>query len=99
MRQAMSEKHRLAGFKARVEDHKNSTHYFEEMDGSFRMWRDLSPLSKLQYMAGDAVICDVPFGRFAEAVRDVFSDLPQEAITEAALRMVLHNERELHGLE
>lgn len=91
----MNDKHRLDGFKALIEDHKNSSHYFEEMDGSHRQWRELSPQSKLQYVARDAVLYDVPFERFAEGVRDV---LPRAAHVEASLKMVLHYERELHGL-
>jgi hypothetical protein len=92
----MNEKHRLAGFKALVEDQKNSVRHFEEMDGSLRRWHELSPQSKLQYIAGDAVLYDVPFERFAEAVRDV---VPPAAIVDAALLVVLHYERELRGLE
>jgi hypothetical protein len=92
----MKDKHRLAGFKALVEDHKNSRHHFEEMDGSLRLWNELSPQSKLLYVAGGAVLYDVPFERFAAAVRDV---VPPAAIVEALLRMVLNYERELRGLE
>src|SRR3954452_12807213 len=92
----MNEKDRLAGFKALVEDHKNSSSHFEEMDGSHRLWHELSPQSKLQYLARDAVWYDVPFERFAEAVRE---SVDKHAIEEAALRLVLRNERELHEME
>ena len=95
VKQAVNDKHRQAGFKALVEDHKNSSHYFEEMDGSHHLWPELSPQSKLQYIAGDAVLYDVPFEQFAEGVRDV---LPPTVLVEASLKMVLHYERELHGL-
>jgi len=91
----MNDKNRLAGFKALIEDRKKGWRYFEEMDGSLRRWNKLSPQSKLQYIASDAVFCNVPFERFAEAVRDV---LPPAALVEASLQMVLHYERELHGL-
>jgi hypothetical protein len=94
-RSAMNEKQRLEGFKALVEDHKSSQSYFEQMDGSHREWHELSPQSKLQYIAGDAALYDLPFERFAEAVRDV---LPVAAIAEASLQVVLHYQRELHGL-
>ena len=91
----MNHKRKLAGFKASVQDRLNSTWYFEEMDGSWRLWPELSPQSKLNYIAGDAARCDIPFKHFAEAVRQV---VPAAALVEAALRMVLHYERELHGL-
>jgi hypothetical protein len=94
-RAPMNDKQRLAGFKKLVEDHKNSRSHFEEMDGSHREWHELSSQSKLQYIAGDAALYDVPFERFAEAVRDV---LPPAAIAEASLQVVLHYERELRGL-
>jgi hypothetical protein len=91
----MNDKHRLAGFMKLVEDHKTSGSHFEEMDGSHRQWHELSPQSKLQYVAGDAALYDVSFERFAEAVRDV---LPPAAIAEASLQMVLHYQQELRGL-
>src|ERR1700722_11959106 len=92
----MNEKHRLAGFKALIEDQKNSRRHFEEVDGPLRQWHELSPQSKLQYIAADAVLYGVPFERFAEAVRDV---LPPPAIVEASLQLVLDYERQLRGLE
>jgi hypothetical protein len=92
----MKDKQRLAGFKALVENQKNSRHLFEEMDGSLRGWQKLSPQSKLQYIAGDAASHNVSFNHFAEAVQGALR--PRE-IAEASLRMVLHYERELRGLE
>lgn len=92
----MSAKHRLEGFLASVEDHRNSSHYFEEADGPWRLWRDLSPQGKLAYIARDAALYDVPFKHFGEAVRDVIGD---GALVEAALRMVLKDALESLSLE
>jgi hypothetical protein len=91
----MNEKQKLAGFRALVRDHLNCSYYFEEMDGSHRQWSELSPQSKLQYIAGDAAIYDVPFERFEDTVREV---LPAAVLVEASLRTVLHYEQELRGL-
>jgi hypothetical protein len=85
-------------FDAIVADHKNSRHYFEETDGTWRTWRDLSPEAKLSYIARDAVLDGVSPERFASAVRDVLGELPVAAREEAALRQVLESQRQLHQL-
>jgi len=96
---AMNAKRRVEGFKAVVRSYKEGHSYLEEMDGSHQMWRELSPQGKLGYIARDAAMYDVPFERFAEEVREVFRELPPEAVAEAALRMVLHHTQELHRLD
>ncbi len=90
---------RLDGFKALVEDAKNASYFMEEVDGSFRPWRELSAEAKLEHVARDAAFYDVPFEAFAEAVPDVLGDLRPAAREESMLRLVLRSVRELHGLE
>jgi len=85
-------------FDAILADHKNSCHYFEELDGTRRIWRELYPEAKLGYVARDAVCDGVSFARLAEAVRDVLGELPEAAREEAALRLVLESERQSHQL-
>ena len=92
----MNAKHRLDGFRALVDDHRNSSCFFEEADGRLRLWRDLSPQSKLAYVACDAALYDVPFKHFDEAVRDVIGNA---ALAEAALRTVLQDALEFRSLE
>lgn len=91
----MSDKRRLEGFRKLVEDHQNSGHYFEEVDGDRRLWSDLSPQGKLEYIAGDAALYDVPFKHFDEAVREVIGD---SGLAEAALRTVLRDALEFRSL-
>ena len=93
--EAVLERHKLEGFKSSVEDSKNSpsNHYFEEMDGDRRPWAELSAAAKLQYVALDAVRHDVPFESFAEVVKETIGD-----VGEAALRVVLEGQRELHAI-
>src|SRR5438132_4347359 len=59
--QARDEKHRVEGFHALLADHKHSSSYYEEMDGDWRQWPELSAEGKLSYLAGDAAYYDVPF--------------------------------------
>jgi hypothetical protein len=93
--EAVVERDKLEGFKASVEDSKNSpsNHYFEEMDGDRHPWAELSAAAKLQYVALDAVRHDVPFESFAEVVKETIGDLG-----EAALRVVLEGQKELHAI-
>jgi hypothetical protein len=91
--EAVLENHNVASFKARVEDSRNSNYYFEEMDGDHKLWADLSAASKLQYIASDAARYDVPFERFAEAVKDTVGD-----VGDAALQVILHGQKELHAI-
>ena len=91
----MNAKERLDGFRALVDDHRNSSHYFEEIDGDRRLWSDLSLQGKLEYIAGDAALYDVPFKHFDEAVREVIGD---SALAEAALRTVLRDALEFRSL-
>jgi hypothetical protein len=95
-RHAMDEKHRLSGFKALLESQKANSHYLEEPDGSFRLWRDLSAEARLEYIVKDAALYDVPFEQFAEAVRE---SIDYAAIEEGALRLAMRNGRELHDME
>ncbi|HWB14091.1 MAG TPA: hypothetical protein VG826_33000 [Pirellulales bacterium] len=91
----MNAKERSEGFRALVENHRNSGHYFEEVDGRWRLWRDLSPQGKLEYLAADAALYDVPFKRFHDSVREVIGDA---ALAEAALRTVLSDALEFRSL-
>jgi hypothetical protein len=95
---AGDEKDRVEGFYALLADHKQSGSYYEEMDGDWRQWPELSAEGKLSYLAGDAAYYDVPFHHLAEAVRDVLSDQPPAAREDAALRLLLTHARELQGL-
>jgi uncharacterized protein (UPF0335 family) len=97
-KQARAEQHGVEGFHALLADHKHSSSYYEEMDGDWRQWPELSAEGKLSYLAGDAAYYDVPFHHFAEAVRDVLSDQPPAAREDAALRLLLSYARELQGL-
>jgi hypothetical protein len=71
----------------------------EDVDGNRRYWNDLSAQRKLMAIASDAAYCDVSFEPFAEAVKDVLSDIPAPAREEAALRLVLQADRERYELE
>jgi hypothetical protein len=90
--EAVMEKEKIASFEAFVAMMKYSpdNHVFEEMDGDDRPWDDLSAAAKLQYIARDAVISDVPFEPFAQVVKDTIGD-----VGEAALRVVLVGQKEL----
>ena len=88
--EAVLERRKVDGFKAMVG---SRGYHFEEMDGSSQGWADLSAAAKLQYIARDAALCDVPFQAFAEAAKDVIGDKP-----DAALQVVLEYQKELHGL-
>jgi hypothetical protein len=85
-------------FDAILADHKNSSHHFEEVDGSWRTWRELSAEGKLAYVALDAARDDVSFERFAAAVREM---LGGDAATreQACLRLLLRSEMDLLALE
>jgi len=93
--EAVLENDRIASFKASVEDMKNSpdNHVFEEMDGDRLPWDDLSAAAKLQYIAWDAAHSDVPFEPFAQVVKDTIGN-----VGEAALRVVLDGQKELHAI-
>ena len=97
-KQSRDEEHRVEGFHALLADHKHSSSYYEEMDGDWRPWSELSAEGKLSYLAGDAAYYDVPFQHFAEAVRDVLSEQPPVAREDATLRLLLTHARELQGL-
>ncbi|HEX4132892.1 MAG TPA: hypothetical protein VHZ24_22860 [Pirellulales bacterium] len=92
----MNKKHRLEGFKALLNSDKSNGYNLEEPDGSFRLWRDLSAQGRLQYIASAAALYDVPFAKFADAVRE---SVDQSAVADAALRIVLSDSHERRGLE
>jgi hypothetical protein len=94
----MANERRPDGFDALMAAQQNSHHYFEEIDGSYRSWRELSAEGKLSCIVNDAAFCDVSFERFAAAVRDVLGELPSAAREEAALRLALRSEQELHAV-
>lgn len=93
--EAVLENHKAAGFRAMVEDHKNSpdNHVFEEVDGNRLPWSELSATAKLQYIARDAALSDVGFETFAKVVKETIGD-----VGEAALRVVLDSQKELHSI-
>src|SRR5262245_28153984 len=86
-------------FDAVFADHKHSSSSYEEINGTHRTWPELSAEGKLRYLVRDAVWAGVPFERFAAAARDFLGDVPAAGREEAALRLVLHQARELHGVE
>lgn len=92
---AVLESRRVANFKAMIEDSKNSppNYAFDELDGSWQSWADLSAAAKLQYIARDAALCNVPFEPFAQAVKETIGDMG-----EPALRVVLDGQKELHAI-
>jgi hypothetical protein len=92
----VNDKQRLAGFKALLASEQTNSFYLEEPDGSFRLWRDLSAEGRLEYIARDAALYDVPFEQFAEAVRE---SVNSAAIEEGALRLAMRSVKELHDLE
>jgi hypothetical protein len=94
--ESVLENEKVASFKAMVGDMKNSpgNHVFEELDGDRLPWDDLSAAAKLQYIARDAVISDVPFEPFAQVAKATIGD-----VGEAALRVVLVGQKELHAIE
>jgi hypothetical protein len=93
--EAALENRSAASFRAMVEDIKNSpnNHVFEEMDGNRLPWAELSAAAKLQYIARDAAISDVGFETFAPLVKETLVDFG-----EAALRVVLEEQKELHAI-
>jgi len=93
--EAALKNHKTANFRAMVEDSKNSpgNHVFEEMDGNRLPWAELSATAKLQYIARDAALSGVRFEPFAEVVKETIGD-----VGEAALRVVLDSQKELHAI-
>lgn len=91
--EAILENGRAAGFKAMVEDMANSPGMFEELDGDHLAWDDLSAAARLQCIVRDAVIAGAPFESFAEVVKSTIGDA-----AEAALRVVLESQKELHAI-
>jgi hypothetical protein len=93
--EAALERQRVEGFKAMVEDSKHSpdNRLFEEMDGDRLPWAELSATAKLGYIARDAAFSGVGFEPFAEMVKDTIGDS-----VEAALRVVLDGQKELHAI-
>lgn len=79
-------------FKAVVEDMTNNRAP-KEMDGIRQIWAGLSPAAKLQTIAREAARHHVPFEPFAETVKNTIGDMG-----EAALRVVLDNQKELHAI-
>jgi hypothetical protein len=92
----VDEKQRVSGFKAILRSHKANSYLMTETDGSFELWQDLSSPGRLEHIARDAAMYDVPFEPFAEAVRE---SIDRTALEDATLRLVLRNARELHDLE
>jgi hypothetical protein len=89
------ENDKIASFNVMVQDMKNSPtgHHFEEMNGDWRPWDDLSAAAKLQYIVRDAAIADVRFEPFAQVAKDTIGD-----VGDAALRVVLEGQKELHAI-
>lgn len=91
----MNDEEKLRGFRACLADLQNNGVYYEEPDGSWQRWPELSPEGKLHYIARDATLYDIPFEPFAEAARDL---LPPADLADAALRVTLSHQMELHQL-
>src|SRR5262249_8675165 len=72
---------------------------FEDVDGDYRPWKELSAEGKVWQIANNATYYDVPFEPFAQAVRDALADLPAAAREQAALRAAFRSEGELHAVE
>jgi hypothetical protein len=92
----MSEKHRLAAFKAMLESQQSNAYPLAEADGSLRFWRDLSADARLEKIARSAVLFDVPFEQMAQAVRE---SIDNPAVEESALRLAMRSVGELHAIE
>lgn len=90
-----TDEEKLRGFQACLADLQSNGVYCEGPDGSWQLWPELSPEGKLHYIARDATLNDVPFDRFAEAARDL---LPPADLADAALRVTLSHQTELHQL-
>ena len=92
---AALENRKIASFKAMVEDSRNSPniHFIDEINGDMRLWAELSAAAKLQYIARDAALSDVPFEPFAQVVKETIGDAG-----EAALRVMLDGQKELHAI-
>jgi hypothetical protein len=93
-----AEEHRLAGFKALVASDKGNGYGMEDADGEYRPWKELSAEGQLRQLASNAAYYDVPFEAFAREARDTLGHLPPAAREEAALRLALRSEKELHQL-
>lgn len=94
----MAKRQQPDGFDLLLADHQNSSHYFEEVDGSHRLWNELSAEGKLAYLAGDAAFYDVPFERFRAAVSEILGEEAPAIREEAALRLALRSEKELYAV-
>jgi hypothetical protein len=93
-----AEKHRLEDFKARVASDLGNGHGLEDTDGEYRPWKELSAEGRLGQLAVNAAHAGVPFEAFAQEARAALGHLPAAAREEAALRLALRNEKELHQL-
>jgi hypothetical protein len=93
--EAALENHKIALFNEMVEEMRSRprNHLFEEMNGDHLPWAELSADAKLQYIARDAAIGDVPPESFVQVVKDTIDD-----VGEAALRVVLDGQKELHAI-
>lgn len=93
--EAVLDERTMASFKAMVDDSRTSpdNHVFDEMNGDWLPWSELSAAAKLQYIARDAVISEVSFKAFAEVARDVIGEN-----MEAALQVLLEHQKELRGI-
>jgi len=91
--EAALERWKVESFKAMVEDSKNSPYYFEEMDGDWLQWSELSAAAKLQHIVLDAAISGVGFEPFGEMVKNTIGD-----VGDAVLRVVLDSQKKLHAI-
>jgi hypothetical protein len=92
---AVLKNHKIANFKAMVEDSRNSpsNYFFDEMEGDCRLWAELSAAAKPEYISRYAALADVPFEPFARVVKETIGD-----VGEAALRVMLDDRKELHAI-
>ena len=85
------------GFDMLIEDHKNSSHLYEDHDAArrdvLRRWAELSAEGVLAYTARAAAMYNVPFERFEKKAREIVGDRPLPAGEEAIFRIHMEYQR------
>jgi hypothetical protein len=89
---------RVEGFKALVASDKSGSYYMEDVNGSHRLWKDMTRQGKLDHIVGNAAYYDVPFEAFAQVARETLGDLPPGALEQAALRVAFASAKELRAV-
>ncbi|HZV03682.1 MAG TPA: hypothetical protein VE999_01200 [Gemmataceae bacterium] len=89
---------RLESYKLFFDRFRYSSSLTADIDGKWRTWPDLTAEGKLDFMLVNAAASGIPFEPLAEVMRDAMGDLPQAVREEAALRVALRYQQELHEL-